>query len=535
VAKRKKRKTDPLGKTEVEAGWPAPVTVAVAERMDRTTQRDVLAGISGFLTILVVSGGLIRLGPWLQVGIIAGIAVGLVASSVRRAAVMGLLAAVAGVALAPPNAWLPPPDVSARLWQAAVVVGTTVLAAALVRHLLSLHARAAPLLLATAVVLLIGNLWATTFAVNSKPTFDPSRGVLFPSLNEQLEGPLPDAMDGTDIAVYYRVERALRNGEPFYDAFTRINAERAQGMPPSSVLNFRLPVLFYFWSWLPDRQWIVYSFLLLSTAALIAAMSFASHFVRAPLTLPAVGALAAYFSLFPSQLIIFSQGSWAACLGLCSLACIAMSHSGTRRWMWWTVAAVVLAVLGTMVRETLVFLMIGGIVSLFWVEGSHRRTRLGAWIAGWALLLSVYSLHFWRARAFVDPESSAGRFAEGSVEFMLAALRYATHHLGRGGWLPPVLALLGVVGVLLLPQVRLRVLGLFSTLAPLGTFLILGNDATMGLGGPLINYWGATVVPFLYAFVPAVFAAVPVARRASISQSGGLSRAFGDMPFRCMP
>jgi hypothetical protein len=497
----------------------APGAVAWLSRLaPASVWRDILAFLTGFLTVATLSGGLVYWLPWLQVGVIAGIAMGLVATSTRRAAAVAAAAVVLGILAGPSSSWQALPDVVTRLWQGGVMVLVAASVAAAVRALAPRRRWLPRLLTWVALAVIVGNLWATALTVNGFAVQDSSTGQRMPSLNEQLRGSIPDIIARSDNAFYFNVYRSMRGGQDYYTAFDSRYREAA-GTPASSVLNVRLPLLYWVWTALPGPDWVVYLFLGLSSGAALGVVPLVSRTVKLPLAIPAAAAICAYSLAFATQFAVFSQEPWAGALAVLGVAAMAVSWR-SERWIPWAAAGVAALVVGTLVRETLAPVMVAGLVSVLWAPASRRMPLLGLWAAGWIVLGSAYAAHWSRARALIDPSSAAGRFGAGSVAFMLGSLEYATIHLGPGGWLPWVLAVLGLAGAGIQPRPAMRVMVLGGVAATLAAFLLVANSATASSNGAVVNYWGATFVPLLYACVPFALLVVPGAASAQPDAAG---------------
>jgi hypothetical protein len=232
-----------------------------------------------------------------------------------------------------------------------------------------------------------------------------------------------------------------------------------------------------------------------------------------PLAIPAAAAVAAYFLFFPMQLHLFSPESTAAAIGVLAVAALVRSY-GSTRWRAWCATAAVLAMLATLVRETIVFLPLGGLAAAFVAPSSERRFRIASWSAGVATLGVAYLAHYLVTRPLVTSVAGTGRAGKGGLANVFGAIVYGTDFLGGVNALVVSLAVLGVLGALLMPTV--------AAVAPLLSFLLLGNRAWYEVTGAQVNYWGATVVPLLYALVPAALAVVPGAARGTPSPSAGV-------------
>jgi hypothetical protein len=348
-------------------------------------------------------------------------------------------------------------------------------------------------------------VWATTIDANRQPTYDPISQREMPSFDQQLAGNVPDVVAKSDDAWFLKVYQRMRAGQSYYPAFHDALVQNPR-WKPASALDYRLPTLFWAWSLLPDARGVVFAFLLLAGLGVVCVVPITAASGRAPLAIPACAAVAAYFVYFPVQMPLFSQEAWAVALGLCAFAATALSMRG-ERWRAWLVAAVVAACLGTLVRETLVFVPLAGLVSAA-LPSEQRRVRLSAWGVGVAAIAAAYFAHYLATKPLTQWAPGPGRF-NGGVANVIGAIEYATDMLGGGGALPYLLVALGIVGIALLPDARLRLFALLGAVLLLLSFLVLGNRAWYETSGAAINYWGATVIPLVYAFIPAAFSVVP--------------------------
>jgi len=488
-----------------------PVAERIRASFDRllpaSAWREVLALGSGLLTFLCTAGGLFVVLPAVQSGVVAGIAVGLVARRVESAAVVGGIVGIVGSLAGPANAWFAVDTSGGRFASALLAGGTCALVATLARWSVRRWPRSAAPLLAAAVLVLVGNLWYATYSANSEPLFDPVTQTEMPSFDEQLQGSIPPALAQSDDAWFYRVYERVGQGDAYYPAFARALEDNPR-WAPASVMDFRMPTLFWMARVLGEPGRAVAAFLVLASLSVLCAVPLSASFVRAPLALPGCAALAAYFVYFPIQLTLFSPEAWAVTFGIGALTAGALSVRSAR-WRLWTVAAVSSAVVAVLIREMLVFLAIAGVASAFAAARDQRRFRLIGWLAGSGALAAAYVAHYLAARPYLRHVEGFERTGKGSLAFMIAAFDYATDFLGQGGRLPAVLAALGVMGALLVPDAGQRLFVLLSTLAPLASFLVLGNRAWYETTGAAINYWGATVTPLLYALVPTALLVIP--------------------------
>lgn len=494
------------------------VRARIEALLPRAGWRVVLALASGLLTYVATTGGLFIALPWAQSAVVAGIAVGLVAPGLASAALVGAAVGLAGVVFGPANFFNVYMASQPSLPLATMLLGSTVACAAVAAASAAvgrLHAKATLALLAAALLLLIGNLWSTTLTLNALPGATSFAGKPLPAFDAQLRGDIPKALDANDGTQFFYVYRGVKAGARYYPEYATVFGTAVGRGAPRSVVDFRVPVLTWLWAALPDAGSIVIAFLVLASLAVAASVPIAMSTVKAPLALPAAAALASYMLYFLRTVQLFRQEGWAGALGVIVLALMALSVR-SKRWRAWTIATVACAVLAVLTREVMAFLLLAGPVSALLGDTSQRRFRLASWGGGIVVFAAVYGAHALAARPFLVTTGEVPRVGYGGVAFMMAALDFATSSLGRGGWLPFTLAALGIAGASLVRDARLKSFALIATLAPLASFLVLGNNAySIAAGGAVVytNYWGPAAVPLLYALLPAAFRVVPAAGR----------------------
>lgn len=267
-------------------------------------------------------------------------------------------------------------------------------------------------------------------------------------------------------------------------------------------------MLFWLWRALPDPGWVVYLFLTLASLAVALVVPMVWGLVRLPLAIPACAALGAYFAYFPVQLPLFSGEAWSAIGALAVTAALARALASPR-WKSWTIASVALALLAITVRESAAWLLIAGLVSSFAVPSEKRRFYLLSWAGGALAAAAVYAAHVTAVRPLLTYADTYDVLFKGGLDNLGAAVVYATDFIGQGTFVPWLLFALGLLGIVLIPERSYR---LFAGVAVLGTFLsflVIGNNAWYWTSGATLNYWGASIVPLVYAFVPIAFTLVP--------------------------
>lgn len=465
--------------------------------------RMALAFAGGLLTFAATKGGLVIVLPWMESGLVAGIAIGLLSPIAAEAGLVGCAVALAGVLLPPTNAFraysfslLP-----VGAWTTVGAVATCALVATGAAFAIKRRVEAERVLIGLALLLVVGNLWYSTLALDAAPTGNVA-GTPLPSLNSQLASDIATVNAKADPAIFFHVYQGMKQGRSFYPEYSRVI--RAQRGAPGSIFDYREPTIFWFWTLLPKAQDAVIAFLVVATIAILSLIPLHWGMSKLPLIIPAAAALAAFFMYFSIATRIFQLDPWAGALSVPALAALAVSVR-TSRWRVWTCVAVAVAVLSVLVREVTTFLVLAGFVSAWVGERTQRRFRVAAWATGLLLYVGIFTVHFIVARPYIVAAGGIPRAGEGSFGFMLSGLTYASGFLGYAGWLPFALAAIGFVGCYALKDLRLRVFAATATVVPLVSFLFIGNTShSMTPTGQVIvsNYWGTAIEPLLYALVP---------------------------------
>jgi len=481
----------------------------LAKQAPMAVWRDVIALAACVLTVVCLCGGLITYWwPWAQFGLIGGIVVGLISSSIPRAALVAAAGTSLGLTIGPVSSAFFPPSTPDRIQFGLLSMVLAAAIAAGTRYILRITPASGRYLVMAVIALLAANLWMSSLSIAAQQTFNPMTQTVVPSMNEQIEGNVPPDFAGSDHVLYLRVYESIKAGQPYYQSFRKYFIEWSGGRAPNTVLNIRSPLLTYSWAALPGPRWMIYGFLALATVAMFLVPVTLSGLVRMPLAIPGSAALAAWFLYFPRQLPLLTTEAWAVMPALMSFAAMAASVRSDR-WRTLTVVSAALAALSLAMRETLVFVMFAGFVSSVVVSWPQRRFRSAVWLGFSAAAFAALGANYWLARSVIDPDSGYQGFVRGGVSQMLLALTYATDHLGLGGWLAYLLAGLGLLGAALIPDVRLRVFVLVSVVAALVAFLFVGNVAADTRTGIGLNYWGVVVVPLLYTCIPLAFTLLP--------------------------
>jgi hypothetical protein len=370
--------------------------------------------------------------------------------------------------------------------------------------------------LAYAVIgLIVANMWVTTVYVTSQwqGAAAPVSQVVAtsPKLGEKW----------LDDSFYRRVLWLMRDGKGFYQAYRQGFNENAKwGFDPPSVISYRLPTAFWFWSALPGGPMAMFvAWLVLSTAALLATVRIVIHRLPAAFAIPAVAALATYFIYYGASTLITLTEPWAAALGILGVAAYIESF-GSPHWRKWTVAAAAFALTACLVRELMVYVPVAGLLAALVAGGEQRRFRALAWGVVLAAFVGAYALHVAAIGGAVSGIGSSQAFSSGGFAFLASAFSWGVDIVGGGAATIVTFVALAVLGIVLLRDHSERTFLALAVALPFVAFLFFGNDA-VDIGGKATNYWGVVIVPLLIALSPWGFAAVPGVEMPSGARSPG--------------
>ena len=457
--------------------------------------RVLLALAAAALTAFSCAGGLLMVGESVQIGLITGAVAGLLAQSSVEAGIVAGVSALAAMAVE--HRALQPMLASTAVVAVVEILASVVVAVWIVRTALARGRAARTAITLVVIALLVANMWATALISNGRP-LEVAGGSHIAPLWQQLtgdDGHFAAFDQNGDSAWYYRVYTRMHAGAGYYPSFAYA-LTHDPNWAPTFVTQFKMPTLFWMWALLPSGQAIVIAFLILASIGVFLVLPISSG-VDVPLVVPACAALASYFVFFATTPLVLSIEVWGVVFALASLAAAVMSYRANR-WMLFAVATVALAAIAMLVRETLVFALVGGVLSAF-VAREHRVFRAISWIVGAIAVAAAYAFHVAVTAKYEVPGPT--QFAHGGIANVISAVTYATD---MGGPRPVVyvLALLGLVGATALANPSLRVYALALTAMPLLAFFFLANQTTTDIGGLPINVWGVGVVPLIYALVP---------------------------------
>jgi hypothetical protein len=326
-----------------------------------------------------------------------------------------------------------------------------------------------------------------------------------------------------DGSTYVRIFYLTQHGMDYYQAFRKaVNEDGRGGGLPKSVLNYRLPTLF--WSLLPlpaDGRAAVFPLLVLASGALLGAYLLAATNVRSPIALLAPVLLWPYL-LRPltSTYLLFTE-YWGAVLAVAAMGAAGLAVKRDRRW---EPAAVGLAVLAALTRELFAYVLVAGLIAR--LTDKEERRRAAWWISGLALFAAGYALHYLAARRFAPSGMSwtLATWLHGGPQFLAGVLRFNQDYLAERAWTPLLLGAMGLAGAAAARPRPLRTLCLTAALMPTAAFLVVGS-------GPWGDYWGPVLTPLLLVMAPMALAWLPYGRRAaSASSEHGLEPAEAPRP-----
>lgn len=482
-------------------------------RLTHILVRSALAALASLFVFACMNGG-VSVHGWLgalQVGVVCGIVVAALAPNAWAALVSGAVVGfVGGFAFI---AWF----IGGDLGVSGLLVGVTSVSAGLGRVLLERTPVTSDALALAGVALVVVGMWSVVAGDVSKPAF----GGALTALQKLQEQPKPGALwsDGT---MFRAIVVKMRGGMPYYEAFRWGYDNNGYTMKdPTNVVQVRMPALFYVWTVLPG--WpasLVWSLLALASVACVACIGVAREIVDPTLGLGGAAALGAYaIAVAESPQNVTNFELWSGLLAVAVLyAYLKSVHSP--RGAAWTIAAAGVAVMAFAIRELMIFLPVIGMVGTLVVPKERRRFEVTVWSAAFAACIALWAAHLWAASHITTTLASGVAstwLGGGGVDFLVRGI--STYNVFFAApWVPFALAVLGVFGALSLPSVQARVFAALAGVAPVVSFLFIGNASlarNLATDVP-VNYWGAIAMPMLIALAPAAFALLPGLRSSSL-------------------
>jgi len=468
----------------------SPDTGESARTRARRGIRDAVALVAALIVFLSLSAGLVGFTVPLQVGVLVGVSAGLLAGGVADSALIGLGAVLLGVALKTN------PDMalaSTLVWATAAVA--TGAAAGTAWWLRAGRGKGRSAIALVAIALVLTNFWATALTMDLRSRSGQPTAIDYlsqvPAAGEVL----------TDNLFYQRVMWMVDGGMDYYQAFRQAyNENPTWGHDPNSVVSYRFPTVFWLWKALPGKPLgMVLGIVVLSSVAILSGVWIVAERVHVALAVPVAALLAGYF-LNPSTTNgMLDTEAWAIPFGLLAVALTVSSYvrQPTRRWL---VGGVVAAVVATLMRETMAYLILAGLCAAIFAPAEERRLRASWWVAGAAAVAVAFGLHAYAIGDAVSHGQTAAVWLNGGPRTLWLGLTYATTYLAAA-WVVPMCAVLALVGTATVEERGLRAYGLAVALFAILMVSVFGNDAVTEVAseGSRINYWGMVCAPVLIA------------------------------------
>jgi hypothetical protein len=309
-----------------------------------------------------------------------------------------------------------------------------------------------------------------------------------PALHAKLVEPIPEQYD-FDGRIYLKTYYLMERGEPYYRAFATAYTEDARyAHPPEAKLNYREPLLFEIWRWLPGRTGGSLHTWFLALVAVVMALGYrlARQFVGPGTALLAPIVLSGYFmaAAWSTTWFLFPE-FWAG--GVAVAAALAFVRA---RWL----TTALLIGLAVALRELMIYLVPAFVVG--WMLHPKRRGPWPALAVGVILPLVALAAHWIAAPGRpAEATNDLAPWLHGGLAPLKAALEFSNGFVVTAPsaflW-APVAALVG--SALVRPWWRAGFL-----LAALG-FALIGLTAFSG--GAFGYYWGAALQPLVLALAP---------------------------------
>jgi len=446
--------------------------------------RLVVAVLVAALAFLFVIGPPHFASTFLMRGIFAGLSAGLLFS--KREWYYGAATATVGALLSSASIFVPgvmPPAVIAG----AVLVIPGLLGALVAKFLPRESQWPAMLLVALALSL--------TFAWSSGVLGGPMRTPLDQTRDRVSRVPQPEQYE-SDPFIYIRTVDLMRTGVPYYSAFQSAWSDdsRLEGTIPSA-LNFREPLLFEFWKYLPGSPAgtsILNSYLVLAWASVLLCWLTARRFVADGVAMLAGQLIIPIYAGFAFVGLWFTMAEiWSSVLVLGGLCLLVRGKY---------LPSVVLIVCAVAVRELAAVYVPAW--ALAWYFGGERRR----WLSGLLLALTgplvVLGSHIASAPALQSGSAPSLRnwMHSSGVPSALEAIRFG----GMSPWARLILPLAAVsswIGSISIQEPWLRWTLLYVAVAPLAFLTAFSS-------GEFAYYWGLMFQPTLIAFASLVFVRV---------------------------
>lgn len=454
---------------------------------------------------MIVSRGLLSLGPEWQVGAFVGAVAALAASSVAQGAVVGIPVTAIGLVTIPPV--LPShTSLSITGWLSCVAAAIVLsLGVGYIcvrwpdrRELLEV------VIAALLVLWILASLWAPLFAGGRFGSYGPLRAATIrdvPHFGTYVN----------DDAIYRNVFYLMHRGVPYYEAFKQSWFGLKQEPPlPTTVVAYRLPTMYWIWRLLPPDAFLVeIVFLAFVSMGCVAAAFITGQLVGARFAPLSAAALAAFAMGSAITVYVTYIDLPSASIALVGVALLVRASVTERARYLWASAAVMTA--AALTREILIYLVVLAAMAALLGPSEQRLRRVVPWLAALGVFAVGYAAHAITIHNVMHATTSTLSYAKGSPAFAVDSVRRFSDVMQDGGIVLPTLFAMGVLGAFAARKIAGRsfaVFALAALLIPFVAMMKLGNPGIDATGGQ-VNYWGNLFDPLALALWPVWFLLLP--------------------------
>jgi hypothetical protein len=294
---------------------------------------------------------------------------------------------------------------------------------------------------------------------------------------------------GFDGKIYLRTMFLMKEGLPYYPAFTKaIIEDKRSFAPPPLVFNYREPWPASFVALLPGNAgldaWGV--FLALVIASMVGAYMLASQFVAPGVSLLGPMLLSSYFSYALTTKWFPLVELWAGALAVWVIVALLRE-----RWL----AGAILVTVAVAMRELMVYLIPVG--AFTWLFYPQRRKVVLPMIALIVLPVIVLGYHAMSAPGTLAA-GGLSTWLHGNVTTLVRALQFSSNYVPWGRWVMLVAPLAALAGALQVTVAWRKAL-LGAAVGVPSIALALFSTGHFG------NYWGAIEAPVVLCLSPLAF------------------------------
>lgn len=322
-----------------------------------------------------------------------------------------------------------------------------------------------------------------------------------------------------DPIFFMKVFYLQDGGSSFYPAYgDAFVADSRFDTAPAALAGWRSPTISTLWSFaFNNGGQIVYAFVLLAIASMVACYYLASRISDGVSALVAPALLAPYYLAALSLRWFPEYEFWAAFVIVAAAVLVKTKH-------YWP--ALGLAFLGGAMRE---WLISGTIASAATLLLERKWKKAVPWVVATLAVAAVYIANMVFVRNYLQSVGIApilgegGRLGGGGVSFILYTLKFCSEFLAHPLVVPYVvfaLALVGAVRGVLRKEYYLPML----LIIPLCAFMIFGSGQSPLAPSGWNDYYNAAYWPFALVLVPAAWS--PLSSRVA-GRNGTVSVAKG--------